>query len=185
MYLPSTSVEQRPIGIQVIARSGLDSRRIEEAIMAVDPGATVNVVWMTDRLAVQIDRDRFYGLVLGSFSAIALILAARGVYSIISYSVDRRVREIGVRMALGAQSGRVFFETIQRVGSPAAIGLVLGVGGAWIVQPILETYLYSIEPADSIARSSSPARSRMTTCRPPSRASMSRSARGACSTSRP
>ncbi len=140
-----------PQGTMAIVRTTADARQIEGAITQVDPQARVDVVWMTDRFAVQIDRDKFYGFVLAAFSAIALVLAAMGVYSIVSYSVDRRVREIGVRMALGAGSGRVFFETLRRVGIPSLIGLVLGVGGAWIVQPILERYLYSIEPADSIA----------------------------------
>lgn len=150
VYSPA-EITSGPGGMTVIARTTADPRRIEEAITRIAPDARVNVNWMRDRFAVQIDRDKFYGLVLAAFSAIALLLAAMGVYAIISYSVDRRVREIGVRMALGAQSGRVFFETLRRVGIPSLIGLVLGVGGAWIVQPILENYLYSIEPADSIA----------------------------------
>ncbi len=155
VYLPSGYVFRnlRPSGPwnMLIARTTASPRRIEEAIVGIEPSARVRVDWMTDRFAVQIDRDRFFGIILGAFAGFALLLAALGVYSVVSYAVDRRVREMGVRMALGAQRFRVFRDVLRRVLVPAATGVVLGLAASIPVVRVLRTYLYSIEPADSMA----------------------------------
>ena len=156
VYLPSGHIfrtQQGPsmLGELLVARTTAPPQRIEEAIIGIDPSARVQVNWMTDRFAVQIDRDKFFGILLGCFSGIALLLAAVGVYSVVSYAVDRRVRELGVRMALGAQRSRLFFEVLRRVLVTAAFGVALGLAGSIAFSRVLGTYLYSIEPEDSMA----------------------------------
>ncbi len=155
VYLPSGHIFRTGphpmLGEMLVARTTAPPQRIEEAIVGIEPSARVQVNWMTDRFAVQIDRDRFFGIILGAFSGIALLLAALGVYSVVSYAVDRRVRELGVRMALGAQRSRLFFEVLRRGLVPAAIGVALGLAASIAVVRVLGTYLYSIEPEDSMA----------------------------------
>ena len=155
VYLPSGHIFRTGgpsgLGEMLVARTTAPPQRIEEAIVGIEPSARVQVNWMTDRFAVQIDRDRFFGIILGAFSGIALLLAALGVYSVVSYAVDRRVRELGVRMALGAQRSRLFCDVLRRVMVPAAIGVALGLAASIAVVRVLGTYLYSIEPEDSMA----------------------------------
>ena len=135
----------------LLVRTTRPPQQIEDAVTRTDPAARVLVNRMADRFAVQIDRDRFYGIVLAGFSGIALLLAALGVYAVVSYAVDQRVREIGVRMALGAPPLRLFFEVLGRILVPATIGVTLGLGASLPLNRVLGTYLYSIEPGDSIA----------------------------------
>ena len=155
VYLPSGHIFRTRgssgLGDLLVARTTVPPQRIEEAIIGIDPSARVQVNWMTDRFAGQIDRDKFFGILLGCFSGIALLLAAVGVYSVVSYAVDRRVRELGVRMALGAQRSRLFFEVLRRVLVTAAFGVALGLAGSIAFSRVLGTYLYSIEPEDSMA----------------------------------
>ena len=96
-------------------------------------------------------RPRFYMLLLGGFAAAALLLAAIGVYGVISYAVGRRTREIGVRLALGATSGRVLREVVGRGLALATIGLVVGGAGALVVTRLLRSLLFGVGATDPVA----------------------------------
>ena len=83
-----------------------------------------------------------------AFSAMALLLGAIGIYSLISYSVSARTREIGIRMALGAERARVLREVLREGLGLAAIGIVLGTAAALGATRLLRTLLYGVKPAD-------------------------------------
>jgi putative ABC transport system permease protein len=93
-------------------------------------------------------QSALYGKMFGVFAAIALVLAAVGVYGVISYSVSQRTQEIGVRVALGAQRGDVVRLIVGHGALLGGIGIVIGLGGAIGVTRFLRTILFGVSPFD-------------------------------------
>jgi ABC-type antimicrobial peptide transport system permease subunit len=89
-------------------------------------------------------------MLLGIFAALALGLAAIGIYGVISYTVAQRTQEIGVRMALGATSGKVQGLVLKEGVSMALIGIAIGVGGALIATRLLAGILYGVSATDPV-----------------------------------
>jgi len=107
-----------------------------------------NVQTMEGHVATTLARPRFLSLLLGLFAAIALALAAVGTYGIMSHAVAARNREIGIRMAMGAEAGSVQGMMLRQGGVLAAAGLVLGVGGAFGLTRLLSSQLYEVSATD-------------------------------------
>src|SRR2546428_14101453 len=111
-------------------RSFVASLRSE--LQAVDRELPLhNVATMEQVVSKSVADPRFYTLLLGSFSALALVLAAAGIYSVISYSVTQRTHEIGIRLALGAQSGAILRLGVRQGMAPMLAALAIGLGGAF------------------------------------------------------
>jgi putative ABC transport system permease protein len=91
---------------------------------------------------------RFRTLLLGFFSAIALLLATAGIYAVVAFTVAQRTREIGIRIALGAQRETISGMVLRRGGLLALLGVGLGLAGAWSVTRFGESLLYDITPTD-------------------------------------
>ncbi len=122
---------------------------LKQQVWAVDPDLPINRVALVDRLfADNIARPRFNALLLTSFAALALFLAAIGVYGVISLSVSQRTREIGLRVALGAQRGDIVRMMMRSGARPATIGMALGVAAAWGLARFLESLLFQVQPTD-------------------------------------
>ncbi|MDX2179086.1 MAG: ABC transporter permease [Bryobacteraceae bacterium] len=100
--------------------------------------------WVDQTLA----RPRFQTMMLAAFGALALALAVLGIYGVMSYAVAQRTREIGIRMALGARLGDVYRIVLSRGFALTAIGLAIGLVGAWTLSRTLETMLYEVRPHD-------------------------------------
>ena len=107
-----------------------------------------NVAVMEQVVAKRVTDPRFYTLLLGSLSALALILAAAGIYSLISYSVTQRTHEIGIRLALGAQAGDVLRLVVRQGMTLVLAGLVVGVAGALLLTRVLSDFLYQVSVTD-------------------------------------
>jgi predicted permease len=110
----------------------------------------VQILTMEEVIGASLSQQRFNMFLLAVFAGLALILAAIGIYSVLSYSVKRRVREIGVRMALGAQVRDVLRLIVIEGMRPALLGIVIGLAGALILGRVLATLIYGIKPADPI-----------------------------------
>ena len=95
-------------------------------------------------------QPRFQTLLLTAFAAIALLLAAVGLYAVLSYMVVQRTHEIGLRMALGAQRGNVLKLILNRGISLAVIGVALGIAASALLTRFLGSMLYGVEPLDPI-----------------------------------
>jgi len=136
----------------VIATEG-DPRTLLPAVRgeieALDPTMPIsNVRTLDEVMASSVAQPRFAMVLLGSFAAIALLLAVVGIYGVLSYAVSRRTREVGVRMALGAEPGRVVSHPVRRGMAMALLGIAAGLALAWLLAGSLEGMLYGVEAHD-------------------------------------
>ena len=108
----------------------------------------VDVKTMDRLLDESMGGDRFGAVLFGIFAAIALLLAAFGIYGVMSFAVAQRTHEIGLRMALGAGSGQVLKMILKEGLALGAIGVLIGLAGAWAVGRIMQRLLYGIGAVD-------------------------------------
>jgi putative ABC transport system permease protein len=137
----------------VMLRTAVPPRTLEMPIRAqmaaLDPLVPVfQVRTMDDLLSTQVAEPRFHTLLLGCFAGIALLLTMVGLYGVVAYSVTRRTREIGVRIALGANCSTVLSMVLKRALAMVLIGLVLGLAGALAGGQLLQSMLYGVKPLD-------------------------------------
>src|SRR5437016_2963656 len=109
-----------------------------------------NVCSMEDVMSAAQSRPRFLTLLLTLFSSVALILAAVGIYGVISYSVAQRTREFGVRIALGAQPADLLGIVLRRGMLLAGIGVLTGLAGAFWLTRFLMSLLFGVTPTDPV-----------------------------------
>lgn len=121
-------------------------------VQALDPQLPLaRVTTLDELLSGSVAQPRFYMLTLGGFAAVALALAAVGIFGVLSYSVSSRRRDIGVRIALGA-TPRAVLGAVMRQGMRLAVtGLLLGIVGALFLSRLLESLLFRVDPLDPIA----------------------------------
>jgi putative ABC transport system permease protein len=120
-----------------------------DAVHAVDPSLPVfGLKSMDERVDGSLAPERFAVTVLGFFAAIALVLAALGLYGVISYSVTQRTQEIGVRMALGANRREVLGMVLRQGLRLAAIGAAIGCVAAYGVARLLSNQLFGVSAGD-------------------------------------
>jgi putative ABC transport system permease protein len=100
------------------------------------------------QIAAGADTQRFVLRLIGAFAVFAVVLAAVGLHGVISYSVNQRTREIGVRVALGAEARDVTSLVLRQGLAVAVIGVTVGLGGAVAATRALRTFLYGVEPGD-------------------------------------
>jgi len=122
---------------------------IRNEVWAIDPDQPVSQVrTMSELVDSSVSQPRFNLLLFGAFGAIALLLAAVGIYGVIAYSVSQRSHEIGVRMALGAAAGSVLSLVLRQGLAVASIGLVIGLAAATGLSRLLSGMLYAVSPID-------------------------------------
>jgi ABC-type antimicrobial peptide transport system permease subunit len=109
-----------------------------------------DIFTMDELVRNSLSQQRFDMLLLGAFSGLALLLAAVGIYSVLSYNVKRSVREIGIRLALGAQVGDVLRQVVMEGMKPALLGTALGVAGALALGRQLSSLIFEVKPTDPI-----------------------------------
>ncbi len=121
------------------------------AVHATDPYMPVaNVRTLEQIVARSISQPRFYTLLLGVFAGVALVLAAIGIFGVLSFAVAQRTREIGIRMALGAQGRTVLGLVVRQAMLLAAIGVAVGIVLAlWLAQALVSKMLFSTSPHDA------------------------------------
>jgi putative ABC transport system permease protein len=134
----STNVE--PLGL---------ASTVRKTVWEIDKDQPVsNIRTMEDVLSESIARQRFSMLLLGIFAAVALVLAAVGLYGVMSYSVAQRTHEIGIRMALGAQAGDVLKMVVGQGLKLVLIGVVIGLVAAFVLTRVMSSLLFGVSATD-------------------------------------
>lgn len=154
MYLPIRQVPDWPT-VDLVVRTTQPPERLAPAVRAaltpLDPNLSASQFRVLTQLVDKaVSPRRFMVMLLGGFAAFAVILAALGIYGVISYSVNQRVREIGIRMALGASAaalqGRILTETL----TLAAAGIAIGAMASWAAARLLKRFLFGVTSSDPI-----------------------------------
>ena len=131
-------------------------RSIPGVVQRLDPNLPVGDLQTLEQQAAQnVFLDRFISILSTSFAVLATLLAAIGLYGVLAYTVARRTREIGLRMALGADTPKVRRMVLRQVGKMLAIGAVLGVGAALALGRAAESLLYQLDGHDPVVLSAS------------------------------
>jgi putative ABC transport system permease protein len=152
IYFPCS---QNPYRFMVLTvRTHADPKSVIESISgaarAIDPDQPLSQIRTLDELMARVLVPwRFSMTLIGSFAALALMLATAGIYGVISYTVGQRTNEIGIRMALGAQPGDVLRMILRQGMGVVFAGIAVGLAGAFYLTRFMVTQLYSVHPIDA------------------------------------
>ena len=151
MFVPFAQRTTR--SLRFVVRSGADPIALAPSVRAeirqLDPKLAVTDFKPLDQLvAGSVARPRFYSALLALFAGVALLLAATGIFGVMSYAVAQRSREISIRMALGARAGQVLQMIVGRAVALATVGTVIGIIGAIALGRLIQSQLYGVGIVD-------------------------------------
>jgi len=140
----------------VVVRTSVEplalSRSVTEAIHSVNPIVPTGAVRTMEQIrSTDVSMRQFNMILLSVFAGLALLLAAIGIYGVTAYNVAQRIHEIGIRMALGANSGQVLRSVLREGLVLSGIGAVLGIAGSLATTRVLQTYLFGVSATDPLA----------------------------------
>ena len=153
MYVPFA---QEPLyGGEIVVRSSMTASSvaagIRQEVQSIDKNLPVtDIERFPDAVGASVAQERFRTLLLSSFSAIALLLAAVGIFGVLSYSASQRIHEIGIRMALGAQPRDVLRLILQQGAKLALAGLSIGTIAALALTRLMSSLLYNVSATDPL-----------------------------------
>ena len=157
-YLPAGLSAQH--GLSVMVRSEMEFSALAAGVLVIarelDPDLVVRVNRLEENLDFWRSVSRLTASVSGSLSLFALVLASIGVYGVVSYVVGRRMREVGIRIMLGASAREIRLMILRQTLRPVAIGLAIGITTAMITTQVLQSLLFGIDALDPIAFAGAP-----------------------------
>ena len=157
MYIPEHQWSWADGAMTLVVRTrgdpGALTRPVKQAIWSVDKDQPIaNVATMNQLLATSTAERRFALRLFTAFAAVAMTLAAAGIYGALSGSVTERTRELGIRLALGATPVNVVGMVLRESGILIGLGLVIGLSGAALLGRLIQSLLFGITPHDSVAQ---------------------------------
>jgi predicted permease len=154
VYFPylQSSIE----GLTVFLRTSTDPSGVMQfarrELAAMDPNlALVDVATLDERVDRSVVTERMIASLSATLAAIATVLSVVGLYAVMAYTVTRRTREIGIRMALGESGRETASRFVREAGLLIALGLAIGATAAWWLGRLVESQLYQVQPADGVA----------------------------------
>jgi predicted permease len=158
VYLPL--MQNHETGVTLYVRSTVPPASLAGAIRgevkALEPNLPFTTRTMAETVAASLGPARLGAILIAAFGGLALLLAAVGVYGVLAFSIARRTREMGIRVALGADAGRVFALVVREGMTLVAIGMAIGLAGAAAGATWLGAFLYTIGPRDPVAFATAP-----------------------------
>jgi putative ABC transport system permease protein len=150
LYMSSTQANQRLSSLVIRARSEplALAATIRETVRSLDKDLPIDEAPMAVVVSEALSGARFAACLFGAFAGLALFLAALGLYGLLAFSVSRRTREIGVRMALGAQRADLQWLVLGEGMAVTGMGIVLGLIGSLATARLVESLLYDVRPTD-------------------------------------
>ena len=147
------SLKTAPLNATLLVRAASDpsafARRIPDVVHEVDPRQPVSRIQTLEAVRNRsLAPPRLTALLVTLFAAVALVITAAGITGVVSFLVNQRTTEIGVRMALGAPRSSVVRMILGQGLGPVAAGLVLGIGGALMLTRVVTRLLFAVEPTD-------------------------------------
>ncbi len=141
--------------VRVSGDPGAAVGTIRQSVAQVDNTLPLSTfVSMSDRISESVAEPRFRTLLLGIFAGLALILAAAGIYGVMSYSVAQRTREIGIRVAMGAGRVDILSLVLGHSLKLTFVGIAIGLGASWGLTRLLASALYNVAPHDFLTLAS-------------------------------
>ena len=124
---------------------------LKQAVWDVNPSLPVTAIQTAEELfALATARRRFNMLLMSVFAALAVVIAATGIYGVIAFVVVQRTREVGVRVALGARAGDVVRMFVRQGAATVLLGIATGLVSAWWLAQTVRSYLFEVEPRDPV-----------------------------------
>ena len=152
VYLAAAQSDWYDGGMNWVVRGSVPAQQLQQAIAEIEPRQKIERLRPMDAILARTTADsRFDAWLFGLFAALALVLTAIGVYGLLAFSVARRTNEIGTRMALGASRFEVLRMVLRQGLGLIAIGLALGLAGAFAVTRSLTTLLFGVRPTDPLS----------------------------------
>jgi putative ABC transport system permease protein len=151
VYVPLAQEVQNPLTF--IVRSAADPDAVvalaRAQVRAVDKDLVLTDITTLDTLVHRsVDSQRFRTWLLGGFAGLALLLAALGIYGVLAYFVSERVRELGIRLALGASPPQLWSMVVRQGMRPVLLGSIAGLAGAYAAAELMKSLLYGVAPLD-------------------------------------
>jgi ABC-type antimicrobial peptide transport system permease subunit len=135
--------------VRTASNPSLMLRSMRSVVQRLDPMLPVeNLRTMPEEIRINTFEDRMISTLAASFALLATLLASIGLYGVLAYSVAQRTREIGVRMALGADAGAVRLLVLRQVGMMVLIGAAIGLAGAFALSKAAQSMLFQMSSAD-------------------------------------
>jgi putative ABC transport system permease protein len=154
LYMPYRQHPFYGSSLTLVARTGGEplalANAFRETIRTADPDVPVRATTMTEMVSASVATPRFRTLLVGTFAALALLLAMAGVYGVMAYAVSRRTAEIGVRMAMGATAADILRLVMGQGLRLAIAGIVIGSALAYALAQLLRGMLFAVAPADPL-----------------------------------
>ncbi len=154
LYLPSwaNGAEVRSLVVRVAGDSAPMVAALRREVRSMDPNVPVlGARRLAEYVNSRVWRERLIAMLSGFFGVLALGLASVGLYGVMAYAVAQRTREVGIRMALGAQRAEVVRMIVRESLAPVGIGMVIGLGAAFALAKLVATLLYGVAPGDPLS----------------------------------
>jgi ABC-type antimicrobial peptide transport system permease subunit len=149
LYFPSLTPKY--VMVRTVGEPSSLAASLRREISAIDKDLPIADVRTMEEILAESARSRRWTMaLLGGFAALAVVLALIGIYGVISWSVAQRTREIGIRMALGAQTGQVLRMVVRYALKLSAIGVAIGLGSAFALRHILSSLVFDTGTADPL-----------------------------------